>query len=199
MKKISVLAMIAVAMFATSCGAKKAVAEQPKAGAGNPFGEVFEAPCQVYDTPTEFAATGIYKGSSNQIGEVHIWALQNAQTLVRTKVSHAYKGMISDYSSSVGNNRGNDLSVKLTRAGDQIIDIVLNNTSETCIKYSQVDDRGMVTCYVAIEISKEELAAKIASHVKDVLTDEEKMRIGFEEEQYRKQMEQRFKDYKDAH
>lgn len=163
----------------------------------NPFGEAFESPCAVYDTPTEFAATGIYRGSMYQKGEVHTYALQNAQSIVRQKMQHAYQGMLSDFSQSIGNNRGNDISVKMSKAGDQIIDVIVNNTSESCVKWSGIGDDGMVECYVAILISKEETANQITKKVKDVLTEDEKMKIGFEEEQYRKNMQARFKEYKE--
>lgn len=197
MKRICVLAVIVAAMVTTSCGTKKMLTEQSKGR--NPFGEVFEAPCQVYDTSTNFAATGIAQGSMNRKGQIQSESLENAQSLVRQKMKHAYQGMISNYSNHVGNNRGTDIDAKMTAAGDHIIDVVVGNTSATCIKWSEIDERGYVECYTAIEIPKEELATKIASAVKDALTEEEKMRIGFEEEQYRRQMEQRFRDYKKEH
>ena len=196
MKRFNLLALALLAVLCSACGTKKSTAQQR--AATNPFGEVFSIPCEVYDTETHFAATGIYKGSMNQKGEVHIYALQNAQALVRQKMQHAYKGLVSDYSQSVGNNRGNDIATKIEKGGDQIINVIVNNAAETCVKYSGVDDRGMVECYVAILVSKEDLAEKLTQNVKNMLTDEEKMRIGFDEEQYRKKMEQRFKDYKDA-
>lgn len=197
MKK-SILLCITTMMLlcCVSCSTRKTVPVTQNTTT-NPFGEVFESPCAVYDTPTEFAAVGIYRGSMYQKGEVHAYALQNAQSIVRQKMQHAYHGMISDYSNTTGNNRGNDISVKISKAGDQIIDVIVNNTSESCLKWSGVGEDGMVECYVAIQISKEETASQITKKVKDVLTEDEKMKIGFEEEQYRKNMQARFKEYKE--
>ncbi len=195
MKKL--MFTMAVAAFAmVSCGSSKQVTTAAPVSQ-SPFGEVYEAPCTVYDTPEEFAATGIYRGSMNQKGEVHKYALQNAQSIVRMKIKHAYQGMISDFSQSVGNNQGNDIITKVSQAGDQIIDAVINNTSECCIRYGAVGEDGHLECYVAIKISKEDLSQKVAHAVDNKLTDEEKLRIGFEEQQYRKQMDQRFKEYKE--
>lgn len=194
MNLFTVVILSTVTMVA--CGSQKQLAQQ-QTGGGNPFGDVYEAPCTVYDTEEEFAATGIYRGSMNQKGEVHKYALQNAQSLVRMKIQHAYKGMVSDYSSSIGNNAGNDIETKMTMAGDQIIDAVINNTSECCVKYGAVGADGHIECYVAIKISKTDLSEKITKEVANKLSDEEKMRIGFNEAQYREQMNQRFEQYKE--
>ncbi len=183
-----------VAMALVGCGSQKTVAT---AQAQSPFGEVYEAPCTVYDTPEEFAATGIYRGSMNQKGLVQQYALQNAQTIVRMKMQHAYKGMVSDFTQSIGNNQGNDLSAKISQAGDQIIDVVVNNTSACCLRWGAVGDDGHIECYIAIKISKADLSQKVAQAVDNKLTEEEKMRIGFDEAQYREKMEQRFKEYKE--
>lgn len=199
MKKINLFAVVLVVSIAlVSCGAKKHVAQNSNGQSGNPFGETYSMPCEVFDTPQEFAATGIYRGSSNQKGEVQKYALLNAQEIVRLKMQHAYKGMVSDYSSSVGNNKGNDLEQKLTSGGDRIIDDIINETSQSCIRWSAVESDGHITCYTAIQISKQEVARKIAQDVSNKLTQDEKDRIGFNEQEYRKQMEQRFQKYKEG-
>lgn len=193
MKKLGLIGIF-VAVLLSACGSQKQLSQKK---GGNPFGDVYEAPCTVYDTKEDFAATGIYRGSMNQKGEVHKYALQNAQSIVRMKIQHAYKGMVSDYSSSIGSNAGNDIEAKFTMAGDQIIDAVINNTSESCIKYGEIGDDGHIECYVAIKISKTDLSQKIAKEVANKLSDDEKMRIGFNEAQYREQMEKRFEQYKE--
>lgn len=198
MKHINVaVALLSVmAVFFASCGSQKTVAQ--KTG-GNPFGETYTMPCEVYDTQEQFAATGIFRGSSNQKGDVQKYALQNAQEIIRLKMKHAYQGMVSDYSSTVGNNQGNDIERKITSAGDRIIDDIINETAQSCTRWSAVEEDGHITCYTAIQISKKETAKKVATAVQNKLTDEEKARIGFNEEEYRKQMEKRFEQYKEEH
>ena len=200
MKKISIIAALAAAtlMLVSSCGAQKAAtaaaaSSQPK----SPFGEVYEVPCAVYDTPEQFAATGIYRGSSYQKGECQLNALQNARQLVYEKYHHAYQGMVSTYSQSIGNNRGNDIETKMNRAGDQIMDIILNDIQANCVKFSAVGDDGMVECYVGITVPKAMIAEQVTNAVSDVLTPEEKEAIGFDEFVYRKQMQERMAEYKD--
>ena len=195
MKRTIILMFVTIVM--TSCGAFKTLPTQTQSQATAPFGEVYSLPCEVYDTDNEFAATGIYRGSSYQKGECQLNALENAKQLVYAKYHHAYNGMISNYSSTIGNNRGNDIATKLQRAGDQVVKAVLNDIQACCIKFSGVQEDGMIECYVGIKVPKQAIAAQVAKTVADVLTPDEKMQINFEEDQYRKQMEQRFNDYKE--
>lgn len=195
MKNKQLLSLLLIALLCcVSCGAKKNVPVAQNKTV-NPFGETYEAPCTVYDTPTEFAATGIFKGSMHQKGDVHQAALKNAQDIVRQKVKHVYKGMISGYSSTIGNNNGNDIANRMQAAGYQVIDAIINNTAESCVRYSGIGEDGMIECYVAIQISKEETSKQVAKKVNDVLTEDEKLRIKFDEAEYRKQMDARFKEY----
>lgn len=196
MKTNHYLCLLAVTAILTACGTKKQVATQVTRNSA-PFGEVYSMPCGDFrDTKDKFAATGIYRGSSYQKGECHLNAIANAQAIIREKYHHSYQGMISNYSSTIGNNRGNDIATKLERAGDVVLDAMLNDAYEVCTKFSNVFDDGMIECYVAIEIQKGELAEKVAKKVADVLTDEEKEKINFNEYNYRKQMEERMQNYK---
>ena len=198
-KTLLSLAAVALAVIFTSCGSSKNVSNSNYSnnGGGNPFGETYEMPCAVYDTDTDFAATGIFRGSSYQKGELLKWALQNAQEQVRMKIQHAYKGMVSDYSQNIGGNQGNDIERKMTMAGDQIIDAVINDTRAVCQRFGAVDDSGHIECYVAIQISKKDLSEKVANAVENVLSDDEKLRIGFNEMKYREQMNKSFEQYKE--
>ena len=187
--------LLMTALVLSSCGTKQAVAQSQKTQ--NPFGETFEAPCQVYDTKQDFAASTSFRGSSMQRNEVQKNALLAAQDLIRLKMQHAYKGMVSEYSASVGNNRGNDVERKMNSAGDRIIDAIINETMQSCVRWSGIYDDGDIECYIAIEISKEETARRISQEVKDHLTQDEKDRIGFNEQVYREQMQKRFEEYKE--
>ncbi len=193
--KVFYLLMIVVVLFCSCSSKKQVVATQET----SPFSETYSMPCGKFkDTKEKFAATGIYRGSSYQKGEVHLNAIANAQAIIREKYHHVYQGMISNYSSTIGNNRGNDIATKLERAGDVVIDAVLNDADEVCTQFSGVQDDGDIECYVAIEIEKGDLAAQIAKKVADVLTEEEKEKINFSEYNYRQQMEERMREYKES-
>lgn len=176
-----------------SCGSSKTVAQQQHS-AGNPFGDVYEAPCAEHDTDEEFAATGIASGSRNRMDVLQTSALTNAQNIVRQKMQHAYKGAIDDYSLSIGNNTGTDMDAKVERGGTQIIDAIVNDTKATCgPKFSSVDDKGNVTCFVGIRISKKKVAEKIADYV----SNDEELRIRYNETKFRERMEENFKKFKE--
>ena len=199
MKKMNFLVAIATVCvcFLSGCNASRPMSVPvASSGGGNPFGKTFTLPCEILDTPTEFAATGIYRGSSYQKGECLKNALENAKQQVYAKYHHSYEGMISDYSSTVGNNRGNDIATKIERAGDQVVKAILNDIMTVCQEFGEVQADGMIECYVGIKVPKAEIAKKVAERVNDVLTDEEKEEIGFQEYNYRKQMEDRMKNYK---
>ena len=195
LRKLGMVMLIALAF--ASCGSNKQTPKQNNPSK-NPFGEVYATPCEIYDTDEDFAATGIYRGSANQKGEVQNFALQNAQQRIRMKIHHAYKGMVSNFSQSIGNNQGNDIEAKVSMAGDQIIDAFINNTRESCLRWGEVGDDGHIECYVAIKISKAKLADAISNAVDNKLTDEEKMKINFDEKVYREQMEKAFQVYKES-
>ena len=196
MKKINLIAVLLLLCtipFVTVDAKKK-----KKQNDENPFGQTYSTPCEIYDSPAEFTANGIFTGSSRQMGEVQKYALENAQEIVRLKMKHAYKGMVSDYSSTHGNDKGNTLEKKISSAGDRIIDAVVNETMESCKSWSKISDDGQITCYVAIRIPKADLAAKVAKEVQNQLTQDEKTRIDFNESEYRKQMEERFKQFQEG-
>lgn len=189
------------ALIVCSCGTTNktttAMQSQMSSVSNAPFGEVYSLPCEVYDTDTEFAATGIYRGSSYQKGECQLNALENAKQLVYAKFKHTYNGMISNYSNTVGNNRGNDIETKLERAGDQVVKAILNDVQACCVKFSGVQADGNIECYVGIKVPKQVIANQVAKTISDNLTQDEKDRINFDEYKYRKEMEERMKNYRE--
>ena len=163
--------------------------------ATNPFASgVYETPSFEPDTEEYFAALGIANGPSTRMDVLQLSALTNAQNVVRQKLKHAYKGIVSDYSDYIGNNAGSDATVHVERAGDQIIDAVVNDTQAQSLKFSGVDAKGHVNCYCGIRIYKKQLADKIA----DVVSEDEELKIRFKEQEFRKYMQEKFKEYKES-
>lgn len=188
---VTIVGTLVLSLFFTSCGTqKKSVQADSRQGGVSPFGDTFEVPCQMYDTPEEFGATGIYMGSSNQKGECQLGALANARQQVYEKYHHVYKGHVSNYSNTYGNDSGNGIKVKMERAGDMALNVVLNDIQASCVKFSAVYDDGMVECYVGIRVPKGKLSAEIARQVANVLTDDEKSQINFDKYKFRQDLEE---------
>jgi hypothetical protein len=71
---------------------------------------------------------------------------------------------------------------------------IVNDTKAVCgPKFSAVDDKGDVTCFVGIRISKKEVAKKIANH----LAKDEVAGIREDEEKFREKMDEKFKSFKE--
>jgi hypothetical protein len=193
--KVAAMAvMLTVGMTFTNCKSKQVTTDY-KPTAGSPFGEVYEAPCAEQDTDEYFVGLGIANGSKMRMDVLQTSALTNAQNVVRQKMQHAYKGAIDDYSNYMGNNMGSDAEVKVERAGTQIIDRMINDTRAWCgPKFSGVDDKGDVTCYIGIRINKGEVAQAIAKH----LSNDEELKIRFNEQEFRKRMDESFQKFKEG-
>ena len=185
-------ALVAGVCVMTSCGTGKQVVAPTQAV--NPFaGGTYSAPGFEPDTEEYFAALGIANGPQTRMDVLQLSALTNAQNVVRQKLKHAYKGMVSDYSNYIGNNAGSDAQVHVERAGDQIIDAVVNDTQAKSLNFSGVDEKGWVNCYCGIRVYKKQLADKIA----DAVSEDEELKIRFKENEFRKYMQEKFKEYKE--
>lgn len=160
----------------------------------NPFGgETYTMPTFEPDTEEYFAASGIATGPRQRMNVLQQNALTNAQSMIRQKMQHAYEGMISDYASSIGINNKSDIADKVERAGNQTIKVVVNETMARDVKFSGVDEKGNVTCFVGIRVYKKQLADKLA----DQVSNDEELKVRFNEEQYRKYIQEKLKEYKE--
>jgi hypothetical protein len=192
------LVQIAIAAIFTSvmmmgCGGSKQVASPLAKSSSSPFRGGTEAPCTVYDDDEYFAATGIASGPATQKGTLQRSALSNGQSIVRQKLQHAYEGVVKDYFESVGANKGTDVENQVVGGGTQVIMGIVNNTSHSCLMWSDVDEKGNMECYIGIKVSK----AKVANAVADNLSKSEKQEIREHAETFRKQISEDLKKYKE--
>jgi hypothetical protein len=208
---LKLVVVSAIASVLVSCGGSKSQSPssstsgstQPQqadvsGGGGNPFGEVYEVPCNVYDDDDWFAATGIASGPRTRMDVLQMTALTNAQNMIRRKMKHAYQGLVKDYSNLIGNNQGTDADIHIESGGDQIIDAIVNDSRATCgPKFSAPDAKGQVNAYLAIKISKREVANKLADKVEDMVSKDEELRIRFQESNFRDEMAKKFKEFKE--
>ena len=110
-------------------------------------------------------------------------------------MQHAYRGAIDNYSNYIGTNAGSDADRKVEGAGTQIINRMINDTKAVCgPRFSSVADDGSITCFVGIRISKKQIANAIADYV----SNDEELRIRFNEQEFRKKMEESFKTFKEG-
>lgn len=209
-KNILVMAFGMAAMLMTSCGggaSKQMVMyqrpiqyqqqpiqqSQPQAST-NPFGETFTMPTFEPDTEEYFAATGTANGAKERMDVLQQAALTNAQNMIRQKMKHAYQGVISDYTNYMGINAASDAATKMERGGDQIIDVIVNETMARDVRFSGVDTKGNVQCFVGIRIYKK----KVVDEVVEKISEDQELKLRFKEEQFRERMQNVFKNYKES-
>ncbi len=191
-----IMVVITVPMLMmTSCKTTKSVVNVPgDQRSRSPFGDVYEVPAAENDTEEYFGATGIASGPKTQMGSLQLIALTNAQNMIRQKMQHAYKGMVDDYMNAIGNNAGTDIQNEVERGGRQIIDAIVKETQASKGPvFSAVDEKGNVTCFLGIRISKKATADKIADNV----SEDEELKIKFKAELFRQKMKDAFKEYKE--
>jgi hypothetical protein len=191
--KVAVMAVMAGIVMSACGSVKQQVASAGSRSGGEPFGQAREAPCTVYDDDEYFAATGIASGPATQKGNLQRTALSNGQSLIRQKMQHAYEGVVKDFFENIGANKGTDVENQVIGGGTQIIMGIVNNTSHSCLMWSNVDDRGNIECYIGIKISK----SKVANAIADNLSKSEKQEIRQHAEDFRKQAAEELKKYKE--
>jgi len=156
-------------------------------------------PCADFDTDEYFVGWGTANGSYKRLDVLNSAVLANAQQIVRQKMQHSYKGMISNYMDAIGTDRGTDAAIHLEQGGNQIIDKVINDTRTHCGPMATKPDAdGHVTLYTSIRIFKQQLASNIANNIASKVSEEEKLRIRFNEQEFGKKMEEAFKNYKEG-
>lgn len=187
-------AAICTGLLVVSCGGSKQVAKSQSPQYTDPFaGGAYELPCSVFDDDENFAATGIASGPSTRKGALQMTALKNAQDIVAMKMQHAVEGEVKSFFESVGANQGTDVDEQTIGGINNIIMGIVNNTSSCCQMFSGVDAKGNVECYVGIKVSKQ----KIANAVADNLSKSHKEDIRNRAEEFRKQLSEDLKQYRE--
>ncbi len=193
MKKnvLIMMALIASAFVILGCGSsKKTVSQQTLPQSGNysdPFGPTTRTPLFRPSDENYWYEVGIASGPKARMGQVRIEALRNAQALVREEMQHAYQGKVKELSNMAGDNIDTDYQNKATAIGTKTIDVIVNNTNPID-EISNMDEKGNVTFYRLICISKKETAQKIAK----AMSEDKDLRSNFKEEDLRKSMEEGF-------
>ena len=187
-------AVVCTSVVIVSCGGSKQMATSQTPQYTNPFaGGAYELPCSVFDDEENFAATGIASGPAARKGALQMVALKNAQDLVAMKMQHAVEGEVKSFLESVGANQGTDVDDQTIGGINSIIMGIVNNTSSCCQMFSGVDAKGNVECYVGVKVSKQ----KIANAVADNLSKSQKEDIRNRAEEFRKQLAEDLKKYKE--
>lgn len=205
MKKLFVLfAVVATAFTMVSCGSQKQVAQTAK---GNPLGEeVSEIPAMLYKLD---AGKGVLRGygtyNDSDMGYAYRGANANARADVAEQIAVKLQAAVSlfkqKHAKGIEDVDRSD-NVKDTNESDkfrvdQIADEVVVGAKAVKVNtYKQAN--GTFTTHICVEVDSDMIAEQISNNKKleSLLTDDEKLKIDFDREQFKKEMQGLFDEYK---
>lgn len=175
--KTNVLMIGAALLAATFCGCS-ATKTAPA-----PSDIVFyELPCGEFDRDTEKHFTGLGTGENVNEQNARDAALEAAKGQVRRKLGGLVKGLSTDYSKMMrGSAAQSDVSSIVEGELATVVERNLNDAMKTCERIGKTA-AGTYKSYVAIQISKEELAKDMST----ALSENDKLRMEFDRENFRK-------------
>lgn len=193
MKKSFVFVAIAIALVATSCGtAKKAAPTTIVSQSGIPTPSI-TGPSTVYAGEMDFGF-----GKSFNKGQAYTNALRNAQENIATRL---YRG-ISAVDEAFARDTQNAAQLNtVSNRTSKIVGIIDNKVvSVTLMKdptYTK-DEQGAWDCEVQVFLDAK-VVKETAKAIYNTLSDDDVLRVKFEEQQFQEEYEKQLKEYRATH
>lgn len=149
----------------------------------------YELPCGEFDKDTKDYFTGL--GTAENVNEQNArdGALEAAKGQVRRKLGGMVKGLSTDYGKMMrGSTSQTDVTSIVEGELATVIERTLNDATKTCERMGRTS-AGTYKSYVAIQISKEELAKDMST----ALSQNDKLRMEYDRERFRKFAEEYMK------
>lgn len=187
MKKFMFVSTIVFVLFMVACASVETKSSE---------GEWEDDPCakELANAGDSFTSSSSAVGARARASEVKRIALNKARVQMAENMKGAYRGMVSNYLQEMGLNDKTDIEEKLEAAGDQIVDTFVGTTQPICVKTRKIDE-GQIETYVGLKTLGVDVAKKLVAAASFNLTEDERNKINFDEEQYRKKMEGTFDKY----
>lgn len=188
MKKLTTL--IAVVAIITSCGSSKKATAPNYHTSGDV--EVF-VPCSGSDYATDanhFRANAM--GASSNMDVANQKALTSARAKLATTIESVLKSVADAYVSSYEDNAAEEFRGKFQSQARIVVNQIMKEVSIVCEKMMKGQD-GQFKSYVAVEISREQIASQAA----DLMKKDSKLRTDFEYDRYQKIFKKEMSNYKE--
>lgn len=189
MKKTTLtILVLAIAMIFSACKTTKSV----------PVAKVEEMteismPCGDFGKDTKDFYAGVGVGENTNMQAARIAALEGAKDIVKRKIGGQVTGLSADYSRVMtGGAAQNDVQNIIEGEMYTTLNKMLNDAEQVCEKMYKTNS-GTYQAHIAIKISKEELIDKTAT----ALSQNDKLEMEFNREQFRKWMKQHLQDEKE--
>lgn len=205
MKKIILFAVFtALACAMVSCGSQKQVVANTDSGIGEETALIPALQMKLDARKGELRGYGTYNDSD--MGYAYRGANANARADVSEQISAKLKTAIDLFKEKHAkgiNDVDRSDNVKDTNEADrftvtQIADEVVVGAKAIKVNtYKQKN--GTYTTHVCVEVDSDMIAEQIANNKKleSLLTDDEKLKIDFDREQFKKEMKELFDEYKE--
>lgn len=129
-------------------------------------------PCWIADNDEYFAASGYFriKAGGNNERDYTIEFNKQLNSLrqhVKMKIGGHYRSIMRDYFDQLDVDSRSSVASHIESAGEEAIDKLLNDSKEACRQMGEVDESGHRMIYMAITVSKKEIAQAIVDGVEE--------------------------------
>ena len=147
-----------------------------------------------YDDEIYFRELGISTVEGGNVGSTRIAAVDNAKDLIKNRLGEFVQGVSSFYHNNYAGTKATDAVQSKTEAKlNGVVEKMLNDADKECEKH-MVDAKGITTVYYVIRIAKADLKKEML----DVLSQEEKDNIDYNEYKMQKFMDEKMYDMLEA-
>lgn len=166
------------------------------------YEETASQPCWIGDNDEYFAASGFFRIKAGGDGERNYTIefnkqLNSLRQQVKMKIGGHYRSIMRDYFDQLDIDSRSSVASHIESAGEESIDKLLNDSKEACRQRSkEVDESGFVTWYMAITVSKKEIAQAIVDGVEESkdIPENVKREVRQNEEKFRESALKSFSD-----
>jgi len=129
-------------------------------------------PCWIADNDEYFAASGYFRikaGGNNERDYTIEFnkQLNSLRQQVKMKIGGHYRSIMRDYFDQLDVDSRSSVASHIESAGEEAIDKLLNDSKEACRQMGEPDEGGFRMIYMAITVSKKEIAQAIVDGVEE--------------------------------
>ncbi|MEO7082176.1 MAG: hypothetical protein ABIY71_11635 [Flavobacteriales bacterium] len=163
----------------SACKSKKKAAEANKPPSGETEVKVLCSGPEFFTDEKNFRANNL--GESMDQATAKKKALSNARADMASAINTQVKSVIDNYVNSREMNNKEEIAERFEGLTREVVDQKLTGTRTICEKMMKVDGSGNYKCYVAIELSAQDLLAAYNER----LSKDDKLKIDYDYEKFK--------------
>lgn len=182
---LTLLALIASPMMQSCKSSKKSAA----APAGEEKITLYCSGPEYFSNAEYFRANDVGESTNQSMAKKK--AMSNARLALAGSIETTVKAVIDNYFSSYTSDQTIEDKERYEGLSREVINQKLNGIRTICEEYTKTAE-GNYKCYVAIELAGEEIANGMSKRI----SDDDKLRIDFQYENFKKTFEKEMEDFK---